>query len=119
MAKHEHSDATRSLVAAAPKGSDRQKELENHASYLDEISASVAKNRKNYEVGYKEMAPPSALSKAREHLDKEVQRGKHSPKVGGHKVLEHGGRFKDREYEGRGTIDNMPAWHPVGKWHKE
>lgn len=37
------------------------------------------------------------LSAARSHLDKETERGDHSPQVGGHGTSQHGGRVPNNE----------------------
>lgn len=42
-------------------------------------------------------AAQSPLTKARSHLDKETERGDHSPKVGGHGTSQHGGRVSSNE----------------------
>lgn len=39
----------------------------------------------------------SPLTKARGHLEKETERGDHSPKVGGHGTEQHGGRVPSNE----------------------
>jgi len=42
-----------------------------------------------------EEATKSPLSKARGHLEKETERGKHSPKIEGHSTSQHGGRVEE------------------------
>lgn len=75
---------------------------------FDRIEAMFARDR----AKKSEEQESSPLTKAREHLDKEVQRGKHSPKVAGHSTSQHGGRVKaDFKAADKDQSDPEAGWH--------
>lgn len=62
-----------------------------------ENSSSEKKHREDGTTPGSTEYAGSPLSKARGHLDKQVERGDHSPKVGGHSTSQHGGRVPNNE----------------------
>lgn len=60
------------------------------AEHKDEVAA---KNKKVWERDNAKINSP--LSNARAHLEKESERGEHSPKIAGHKTSQHGGRMPE------------------------
>lgn len=70
---------------------------------------------KNEELNKQTRKENSALRKARMHLDKETQRGEHSPKIAGHETSQHGGRVaqvkKDFKAADLEQSDPEAGWH--------
>lgn len=82
-----------------PTGKDAPKKPHPNQDFSDrldhEVMAMKADKRRPHEdpMMHKEMYSEGPLTKARSHLDKETERGDHSPKVGGHGTEQHGGRI--------------------------
>ena len=71
------------------------------ANAYDHLHRQAMAAQKQKEV---EAAP---LSKARSHLDKETERGEHSPKIAGRETSQHGGRIADKLLGGSGTLPDQ------------
>ena len=68
------------------------------ADSLAAAKAWNAKHNPDYYDAEGNHKAKSPLSAARSHLEKETERGEHSPKIAGHETSHHGGRISQDRY---------------------
>lgn len=89
MAKESAAEAKAvSEKAMTAKGTPNKKELSVASELPEDMKKPKAPGDSNAM-----MAGDGGMKRAREHLEHQTERGKHSPTVGGHKVTSHSGGY--------------------------